>query len=139
MPKRINYGYITLILRIKDANKFIEFRPIILMNGAYKINYGYITLILRVKGANKFTEFRPIILVNGAYKIIAKIMFLRLRRVIDEVIRDSQFAFILGRYILDFSLLAYKLWIVCETTCSTFLFKMDFQKAFDSVTWDFIF
>jgi hypothetical protein len=109
MPKRINYGYITLILRIKSANKFIGFRPIILMNGVYKINYGYITLILRIKCANKFIKFRLIILVNGAYKIIAKIMFLRLIRVTDEVIRDSQSAFILVRHILDFSLLAYKL------------------------------
>lgn len=112
MPKRINYGYVTLILRIKGDNKFIEFRPIILMNGAYKINYGYITLIPRIKSANKFTEFRSIILMNKAYKIIVKIMFLRLKRVIDEVIRDYQSAFILRRHILNFSLLANKLWIV---------------------------
>jgi hypothetical protein len=35
--QRINYGIITLLLKVKDANKIQQFRPICLLNCIYKL------------------------------------------------------------------------------------------------------
>ena len=61
------------------------------------INNAYITLIPKISGANTFIDFRPISLVNEVYKIIVKLLSLRLRIIINQVISDSQFAFISKR------------------------------------------
>ncbi len=51
-------------------------------------------------------DFPPISLVGGIYKIFAKILVNRLRLVIDKIILDSQNAFVKGRHILDYILIA---------------------------------
>ena len=51
-------------------------------------------------------DFRPISLVGSLYKIISKVLAIRLKHVMLEVIKDNQIAFIKGRQILDIVLIA---------------------------------
>ncbi|GJV69249.1 RNA-directed DNA polymerase, eukaryota [Tanacetum coccineum] len=79
-------------------------------------------------------------LIGVQYKIIAKILANRLYRVIDSLISPEQTTFIRGRQILDGPLLVNELidWYK-RKKITLMVFKIDFEKAFDSVSWDFIF
>ena len=66
-----------------------------------RLNYGVLALIPKIKGANQIKQFRPICLHNVIYKIITKVLTLRLNKLANKVISESQTAFIPGRFILD--------------------------------------
>uniref|UniRef100_A0A0V0HAI3 Putative ovule protein n=1 Tax=Solanum chacoense TaxID=4108 RepID=A0A0V0HAI3_SOLCH len=48
----------------------------------------------------------PISLVESIYKIFSKVLFIRLKKVLDEPVSTSQNAFVEGRHILDVTLVA---------------------------------
>ena len=73
------------------------------------------------------------------YKLLAKVLANRLKSVIGEVISDSQQAFVQGRQILDSVLIANEtLDSRLKDNKSGLLLKMDIEKAFDHVNWDFL-
>ncbi|GJY08595.1 putative RNA-directed DNA polymerase, partial [Tanacetum coccineum] len=103
-------------------------------------NSSFITLIPKLSSPIVVSDFRPISLIGAQYKIIAKILANRLSRVIDSIISPEQTAFIRGRQILDGPLLVNELIDWYKRKKKTLMvFKIDFEKAFDSVSWDFIF
>lgn len=65
-----------------------------------------ICLIPKVKSPQKITEFHPISLCNVSYKIMFKLLANRLKRILAEVVNESQSAFIPGRQITDNVLVA---------------------------------
>lgn len=68
-----------------------------------------LVLIAKKQGAKDIKEFMPINLVGCIYKLIAKVFARQLSRVLGEVIRECQHAFIEGRMILDAIMLANKI------------------------------
>ncbi|GKV23016.1 hypothetical protein SLEP1_g32806 [Rubroshorea leprosula] len=81
----------------------------------------------------------PISLIGVMYKIVAKLLANRLRKVLDRVIGEQQMAFIEGRQLMDGVVIANE--IIDEAKRKkkeSFLFKVDFEKAFDKVCWEFI-
>ncbi|RVW38475.1 Transposon TX1 uncharacterized 149 kDa protein [Vitis vinifera] len=85
------------------------------------------------------SDFRPISLITSLYKIIVKVLSGRLREVLHETIHYSQGTFVQGRQILDAVLIANE--IVDERRRSGeegVVFKIDFEKAYDHVKWDFL-
>ncbi|GKD96154.1 RNA-directed DNA polymerase, eukaryota, reverse transcriptase zinc-binding domain protein, partial [Tanacetum coccineum] len=102
-------------------------------------NSSFITLIPKTSNANLMKDFRPISLIGSLYKIIAKILANRLVLVLEDLVSDSQSAFVKDRQILDGPFILNELvqWCKKKRKKSMF-FKVDFEKAFDSVRWDFI-
>ncbi|RVW40626.1 Transposon TX1 uncharacterized 149 kDa protein [Vitis vinifera] len=91
------------------------------------------------KSVGIISDFRPISLITSLYKIIAKVLSGRLRGVLHETIHYTQGAFVQGRQILDAVLIANE--IVDERRRSGeegVIFKIDFEKAYDHVKWDFL-
>ncbi|RVW36866.1 LINE-1 retrotransposable element ORF2 protein [Vitis vinifera] len=89
--------------------------------------------------SRRISDFRPISLITSLYKIIAKLLAGRIRGVLHETIHSTQGAFIQGRQILDAVLIANE--IVDEKRRSGeegVVFKIDFEKAYDHVSWDFL-
>jgi hypothetical protein len=139
-PDGINFGFFKdFWVELKgDIMRFItEFHQ----NGKLTkgINSTFIALIPKVDCPQRLNEFRPISLVGSLYKILAKVLANRLRHVIGSVISEAQTAFVKDRQILDGILIANE--VVDEARKSRkelMLFKVDFEKAYDSVDWGYL-
>jgi hypothetical protein len=97
------------------------------------------SFILKEPGADQITHFRSIALINVIFKIVSKAYATRLDPITHRVISPFQTAFIKGRNILDGSLALIE--IVHELRrkkLSGILLKLDFEKAYDRVKWDFL-
>jgi hypothetical protein len=103
------------------------------------INSTFIALIPKIDCPQRLNDFRPISLVGSLYKILAKVLANRLRLVIGSVISESQTVFVKDRQILDGVLIANE--VVDDARRSKkelMLFKVNFEKAYDSVDWGYL-
>ncbi|GJY52247.1 RNA-directed DNA polymerase, eukaryota [Tanacetum coccineum] len=102
-------------------------------------NSSFITLIPKSQEAKMVKEFHPISLIGSMYKIITKVLANRLSLVISELVSDVQSAFVSNRHILDAPFILNELLSWCKHKKSkALIFKIDFEKAFDSVRWDYL-
>lgn len=102
-------------------------------------NSSFITLIPKVHDAKLVNDFCTISLIGCQYKIIGKILANRLDVVIDDLVSMEQSAIINGRQILDGPFILNEAVAWCKRSKQkSMVFKIDFQKAFDYVRWDFI-
>ncbi|KAL0281750.1 UNVERIFIED_CONTAM: hypothetical protein Sradi_7290800 [Sesamum radiatum] len=105
-----------------------------------QINATVLVLIPKVQTPTRVSEFRPIACCNVLYKAISKILVRRMQQVLHSLVDFSQNAFVPGRSIADNILLAQELLSGYNQTrlpkrCTI---KIDIQKAYDSVRWDFL-
>lgn len=73
------------------------------------INKTFITLIPKMKGATNFNQFRPINLCNFIYKIVYKLIAMRLRKNLANIISPNQGVFVEGKWIVENTVAAYEL------------------------------
>lgn len=101
-------------------------------------------IVLIPKGANpeSMSDYRPISLCNVVYKIISKCLVNRLRPFLDDLVSETQSAFIPGRLITDNAIIAFESFHKIQrsknprdTHCA---YKLDLSKAYDRVDWDFL-
>ncbi|KAK1422577.1 hypothetical protein QVD17_17860 [Tagetes erecta] len=99
----------------------------------------FITLVPKIKDPTFFDEYRPISLIGCISKIISKVLANRMKPVMGKVILDSQTAFLANRSILEGPLVVNEVisWLK-KSKLEGLIFKVDFNKAFDSVNWQFI-
>jgi len=135
VPDGINFGFIKQFWsELKDD--FMRFVSEFHRNGRLTkgVNATFIALIPKVDSPQRLNDFRPISLVGCLYKVLAKILANRLRYVIGSVVSDSQSAFVKGKQILDSILVANEaVDEACRLDKDMLLFKVDFEKAYDSV------
>ncbi|GJY77215.1 RNA-directed DNA polymerase, eukaryota [Tanacetum coccineum] len=92
---------------------------------------------LKVRQGQMECTFGLSVLIGCQYKIIGKILANRLCLVIGDIVSQEQSAFIKGRQIMDGPLILNEVISWCKARKEQLLmFKVDFQKAFDSVRWD---
>nr|GFB68109.1 RNA-directed DNA polymerase, eukaryota, reverse transcriptase zinc-binding domain protein [Tanacetum cinerariifolium] len=64
-------------------------------------NSSFVALIPKVMNAKFVNDYRPISLIGSVYKVVTKILANRLAMVIDDIVSDTQSAFVAKRQILD--------------------------------------
>jgi exonuclease III len=104
-----------------------------------RLNFGVLSLIPKVQGADHISQFRPIALINVIFKMVSKAVATKLDPIANRVISPNQTAFIKGRFILDGILALHE--VVHEVKANReacILLKLDFEKAYDRVNWDFL-
>jgi hypothetical protein len=104
-----------------------------------RLNYSINSLIPKVKGADRIKQFRPIALINVIFKFVSKAYAIRLAPLAHRTIDRSQTAFIQGRCLHEGALALHE--IVHELHSKKkegLLLKLDFEKSFDRVNWDFL-
>lgn len=105
-----------------------------------RFNYGIITLLPKVKDANYIKQYRPICLLNVIYKIFTKALMLRLDKIMCRIINRSQYGFLKDRNIMDGILALHE--ILHDTRIKKkdgLILKLDFEKAYDKISWGFLF
>ena len=98
-----------------------------------------ISLIFKKDERYLFKNYRPISLSNLDYKILAFVMASRLQKVLHKLISPEQVAYVKERFIgqnvrLLLDIIEYS---KANNKSGVVLF-LDFEKAFDSLSWDFI-
>lgn len=109
------------------------------MLDASRLNYGVVTLIPKVAGAMDIRQFRPITVINVMFRILAKAHAIRAAPIVARITHLNQTAFIQGRRIHDGVLALHE--IIHEvkiTRHKAVFFKIDFHKAYDTISWDFL-
>nr|GEX25757.1 RNA-directed DNA polymerase, eukaryota [Tanacetum cinerariifolium] len=102
-------------------------------------NSSFIALIPKIFDANMVKDFRPISLIGSLYKIVAKILANCLVGVLGDIVNKVQSAFIAGRQIFDGPFILNEVLQWCKIKKKqSLIFKVDFEKAYDSVRWDFL-
>ncbi|XP_068486340.1 uncharacterized protein [Phaseolus vulgaris] len=103
-------------------------------------NASFIALIPKVRDPSTLDQFRPISLVGVIYKIITKVLSSRMKKIMPLIIDECQSAFIRERGLLDSVVMANEvLEEIKRKRKSGVCFKVDFEKAYDSVRWNFLF
>lgn len=105
-----------------------------------KTNVTFINLVPKVLEANSSKDYRPISLCNLLYKFVTKIIANKLKLVVRSLVRPNQTAFIERRNIMENILVCHEVVRDFERSnhSPAVIMKIDLNKAYDLVAWDFI-
>ena len=101
---------------------------------------GVITCIPKEGKPKQYIKnWRPISLLNVTYKLISSCISARIKQVLPKIIHHSQKGFIKGRYIGENIRMLYDILDHTEiANIPGLILAVDFEKAFDSVSWNFV-
>ncbi|CAN1347905.1 Putative ribonuclease H protein At1g65750 [Linum perenne] len=102
-------------------------------------NDTHLVLIPKTPNPTTLAHFRPISCCNFKYKVISKIMALRLKLWIADLIPETQSAFTGGRAIQDNIIVVHEVLHSFRTRINKkedLCLKLDMRKAYDLVDWE---
>ncbi|KAA3453866.1 reverse transcriptase [Gossypium australe] len=106
-----------------------------------KLNNTLIVLIPKKGNPEDFSHFCPISLCSVLYKLVMKVIANRFKVIFPKLISQEQASFVAGRNIFDNIILAQE--VIHSMRCNRkgrkwMAVKLDLEKAYDRVSWDFI-
>ena len=103
-------------------------------------NSTIVALVPKCKNPSSMKEFRPIFCCSVIYKCITKILANRMQKFLPNIIGRNQSAFTVGRSSSDNIFMAQELvkGYGRANLSSRCALKIDLQKAFDTLNWNFV-
>ena len=84
-------------------------------------------------------QYRPIYILNVSFKIFTKVLPNRITSVATRIIRPTQNAFLPGRNIMEGVVILHEtIHEIKRKKHSGIVLKLDFEKAYDKVNWEFL-
>ena len=84
-------------------------------------------------------NWRPLSLLNADYKLIAKVIATRIKTFLNDIIHTNQTGFLANRYIGENIVKALNIIEYAEEeNIPALLMFIDYEKAFDTVEWEFV-
>lgn len=104
-----------------------------------ELNVSKIALLPKSEDRVRIQNYRPISLLNTLYKVVAKVYANRMKKLLHFWILPSQTGFVPNRCILDNVFLAFEAveWAL-ENNQELSMLLLDFEKAYDRVSWTFL-
>ena len=101
---------------------------------------GLITLLPKGnKPRELIKNWRPITLLNVDYKLLSGVLASRIKEVLPSIIQSEQKGFLKNRYIGEnIRTIADSLEYIRQKKITGMILLIDFEKAFDSLEWDFL-
>ena len=85
-------------------------------------------------------NWRPTSLLTVPYKLISLAIAERVKKVLSKLIARSQTGFIRDRFIGEYTRLIYDIMVYTDIeNIDGLLMLIDFEKAFDSISWKFMY
>jgi hypothetical protein len=105
----------------------------------FHLNFGTIILLPKKENAIQIPQYRPVCLLNVSFKVFTKVGTNRVAEVAHTVVRPTQTAFMFGRHILEGVVVLHEtIHELHKKKMDGILLKIDFEKAYDKVKWDFL-
>ena len=105
------------------------------------LNHTFLTLIPKGKCPGRVSDFHPIALCNILYKLVSKVLVNRLKKILLDIIFDTQSAFQFDKATSDNILVAFETlhhMKAKKSGKSGFMtLKLDMSKAYNRVEWSF--
>nr|GEZ02441.1 RNA-directed DNA polymerase, eukaryota [Tanacetum cinerariifolium] len=139
-PDGFTFGFFRRFWDLIQEDVYVAVRYFFVYSDIPKgCNLAFISLIPKIQNANLVNNFRPISLIGSLYQIIAKILANRLVGMLSGIVNEVQSAFVVDRQILDGPFILNEVIQCCKSKKKqALIFKVDFEKAYDSVRWDFL-
>lgn len=104
-------------------------------------NATILSLVPKRPRASQITDYRPISCLNTVYKVISRLLVSRLKPILPEFIVPNQTAFVKDRLLVENIVLASELihGYHKKGGVKRITIKVDIAKAFDTLSWDFLF
>ncbi|CAN1318107.1 LINE-1 retrotransposable element ORF2 protein [Linum perenne] len=106
-------------------------------------NLTHIALIPKVTNPERISQYRPISVANFKAKVISKVLSTRLKPILPGLISELQAAFTGNRCIQDSIIILHEVIHKLKNRRKgrnyDFVLKVDMMKAYDRVSWDFLF
>ncbi|XP_048624100.1 uncharacterized protein LOC106453611 [Brassica napus] len=104
-------------------------------------NSTILSLVPKHNGASNITDFLPISCLNTVYKVVSRLLVKRLKPILTPLIVPNQTAFVRGRLLVENTSLAGELvnGYHKRNGRKRITLKVDIAKAFDTLSWDFLF
>jgi mannosylglycoprotein endo-beta-mannosidase len=104
-----------------------------------QIKSTFIALIPKKQDAESFEYFMPISCCNVIYKLLAKIIAIRFKLVLGQIISEEQSSFLYKRQIHNAMALSQEaLHSMSTTKILSFAMNIDLSKVYDRVNWNFL-
>ncbi|WVZ96321.1 hypothetical protein U9M48_041976 [Paspalum notatum var. saurae] len=105
----------------------------------HSLNFGTIILLPKGNDVKQIQQYRPICLLNVGFKVFTKVVTNRVVKIATRIIKPTQTAFLPGRNIMEGAVILHETIHELHTKKQNgIVLKIDFEKAYDKVRWDFL-
>jgi hypothetical protein len=105
----------------------------------FHLNFGTIILLPKKDDDVQIQQYHPICLLNVGFKVFTEVGTNRVTSIAENLVQPTQTSFMPGRHILEGVVILHEtIHDFHMKKMDSVLFKIDFEKGYDKVNWNFL-